>query len=337
MNESSPRALNVAVIQGGPSAEAEVSRTSAAGVAGALQQAGHNVQRLELEPALARNLLEQSFDVAFPVTHGRLGEDGGLQGLLEVLGIPYVGSGVLACALACDKVRAKHAFRAHKLPLAAQLVVHINDDLDGTIGPLRDQFPAGIAVKPPTQGSAIGVSLVRDMNDTDTIRAALRDAFKYDEYVLVERLVTGREVTCAVLDASALGGLRALPVTEIFSKAAAWYDFESRYATGGSEHACPASLPPGVAERVQHIACSAHRALGCRDLSRVDFVVGDGDDESAVTLLEVNVIPGMTATSLYPEAAAAAGFSFPALCDGMVRSAIARQPAGPVEAIPMPG
>lgn len=337
MNGPSSRALKVAVIQGGPSAEAEVSRTSSSGVASALREAGHHVARLELEPALARTLLEGNYDVAFPVTHGRLGEDGGLQGMLEVLGIPYVGSGVLACALACDKIRAKHAFRAHKLPVASQVVIHAGDDLDGSIGPLRDQFPSGIAVKPPTQGSAIGVSLVRDMRDASAIRAALQDAFKYDEYVLVERLVSGREVTCAVLDVAGLGGLRALPVTEIFSKAATWYDFKSRYATGGSEHACPASLPDGVAERVQYIACSAHRALGCRDLSRVDFVVGDGNDASALTLLEVNVIPGMTATSLYPEAAAAAGIPFPQLCDAMVRGAVVRQPQQAAEAIPMPG
>lgn len=329
--------MKVAVIQGGPSAEAEVSRSSAAGVAGALIKAGHDIDRLELEPSLARTLLEDSYDVVFPVTHGRLGEDGGLQGLLEVLGIPYVGSGVLACAMACDKVRAKHAFRAFKLPVAEQLVIHVGDDLEGTLGPLREQFPSGIAVKPPTQGSAIGISLVLDMNDTDALVAAIRDAFRYDEYVLCERLVKGREVTCAVLDAPEFGGIRALPVTEIFAKAAGWYDFKSKYATGGSVHACPASLPPGVAERVQHLACAAHRALGCRDLSRVDFVVGDGDDPNAVTLLEVNTIPGMTATSLYPEAAAAAGISFPDLCDGMVRSALKRAAAGLVEAMPMPG
>ncbi len=333
---STSRPLNVAVIQGGPSAEAEVSRTSAAGVEQALRTAGHQTKRLELQPALARDLLDGHFDVAFPVTHGRLGEDGGLQGMLEVLGIPYVGSGVLACALACDKIRAKHTFRAHKMPVASQVVLHAGDDLDGSIDPIRDQFPAGIAVKPPTQGSAIGVSLVRDMRDRQAIRTALREALRYDDHVLVERLVQGREVTCAMLDAPALGGFRALAVTEIFSKAASWYDFASRYATGGSEHACPASLPEGVADKIQYIACGAHRAIGCRDLSRVDFVVGDGDDASAVTLLEVNVIPGMTATSLYPEAAAAGGIPFPELCDGFVRSAVARAALEPVEAVPMP-
>lgn len=330
--------MNVAVIQGGPSAEAEVSRVSASGVAEALRKAGHDVERLELGPSLAGALLDGSFDVAFPATHGRIGEDGGLQGLLEVLGLPYVGSGVLACALASDKIRAKQAFRAHDLPLAEQVVVDAHDDLDAAVDSLRQRFPSGVVVKPPTQGSALGVSLVSDVHDTEALRSAFREAFVYDDVVLCERLVRGREVTCAVLDASSLGGLRALPVTEIFSKAADWYDFASRYAVGGSEHACPASLAPGVAQHVQHFACAAHRALGCRDLSRVDFVVGDGDDPSAVTLLEVNVIPGMTATSLFPEAAVAGGVPFPRLCDGLVRSAIARSlERTRVEAVPMPG
>ncbi len=328
--------MRVAVIQGGPSAEAEVSRTSAAGVAAALQKAGHDVDRIELAPALARALLDGGYEVVFPVTHGKLGEDGALQGLLEVLGLPYVGSGVLACGLACDKVHAKHAFRAYKLPVADQLVLRTGDDLDASMGPLCEQFSSGIAIKPASQGSAIGVSLVRDVRDRDALRRALAEAFRYDDVVLCERLVVGREVTCGVLDAPELGRFRALPATEIFSKAAAWYDFQSRYATGGSVHECPASLPPGVFERVQSIACAAHRALGCRDLSRVDFVVGDGDDPSAVTLLEVNVIPGMTSTSLYPEAAAAAGISFPELCDGMVRSAAKRSSQGSIAARPMP-
>jgi D-alanine-D-alanine ligase len=259
-----------------------------------------------------------------------------LQGLLEVLALPYVGSGVLACGLASDKVQAKHAFRAHKLPVADQLVLRRGDDYQASIGPLVEQFPSGIAVKPATQGSAIGISLVRDLNDETAIHHAFEKAFRFDEVVLCERLVVGREVTCGVLDACEFGALRALPVTEIFSKAASWYDFQSRYATGGSVHACPAALPEEVARRVQWIACAAHRALGCRDLSRVDFVVGDGDDASAITLLEVNVIPGMTATSLYPEAAAAAGIPFSALCDGLVRSAVRRGVWSAVEAQPMP-
>ena len=331
--------MRVAVVQGGPSFEAEVSRKSAAGVANALQQAGHSVDRIELAPNLARVMLEGHHDVVFPVVHGRLGEDGALQGLLEVLGLPYVGSGVLACAVAGDKVQAKSLFGVHKLPVTDHVVLRARDDIDASIAPLCEHFAScvsGIAVKPTTQGSAIGVTLVRDTNDKDLLRHALIEAFRYDDVVMCERLIVGREVTCGVLDASELVGFQALPVTEIFSKAASWYDFASRYATGGSEHACPASLPPGVFERVQSIACAAHRCLGCRDFSRVDFVVGDGDDASAVTLLEVNVIPGMTATSLFPEAVAAAGIGFAELCDGLVRTALKRVYHRQIEPKPMP-
>ena len=328
--------MKVAVVQGGPSTEAEVSRRSAAGVASALRSAGHTVDQIELAPVLARELLVGNHDVVFPVVHGRHGEDGALQGLLEVLGLPYVGSCVLACALAADKVQAKHLFRMHNLPVAEQVVLRVDDDRDASIRALREQFALGVAVKPASQGSAIGVSLVRDLGETSALHHALEEAFRYDEVVLCERLVVGREVTCGVIDTPSLGSFRALPVTEIFSHASSWYDFRSKYATGGSVHECPASLPSSVFERVQSIACAAHRALGCRDFSRVDFVVGDGSDADAVTLLEVNVIPGMTATSLYPEAVAATGIEFSALCDGLVRGAVERWRSHSVEARPMP-
>ena len=328
--------MKVAVIQGGPSAEAEVSRASAKGVAAALEKAGHQTHRLELEPVLAQTLLQRQFDVVFPVTHGKLGEDGGLQGLLEVLGLPYVGSPVIGCAMAADKVRAKHAFRAHDLPVAEQFVISAGDDLDKALVTVIDRLGNGVAVKPASQGSAIGVSLVKDARKPGALRAAIDNALQFDDVVLCERLIRGREATCGVLDVPSLGGLRALPVTEIFSKAADWYDFTSKYAAGGSVHECPARFPLAVVERVQALARQAHRALGCRDLSRVDFMVGDGDNEDAITLLEVNVIPGMTATSLYPEAAAAAGIAFDVLCDAFARNAAERVRDRTIAALPMP-
>jgi D-alanine-D-alanine ligase len=181
------------------------------------------------------------------------------------------------------------------------------------------------------------VQRVADTGDEALLRSSLEKAWHYDDVLLCERFVRGREITCGIVDVQALGGLRALPVTEIFSHAADWYDFRSRYAAGGSSHVCPADIPVSVAEHIQDVAKRAHRALGCRDLSRVDFVVGDGLDEKAVTLLEVNVIPGMTATSLYPEAAAAGGISFESLCDGLVRQAVDRATQRvDLEALPMP-
>jgi D-alanine-D-alanine ligase len=329
--------MRVAVIQGGPSAEAEVSRRSAAGVAAALGRAGHGVERLELGPSLARALGDGGFDAAFPATHGALGEDGALQGMLEILGVPYVGSGVLASATAMHKPSAKRAFGQAGLPLAADATVLHGEPLGEAARRVRGRLGRGVVVKPASQGSAIGVALVAEDEPDASLERALADALRYDDVVLCERFVRGREVTCGVLEAPALGGLRAFPPTEIFSKAASWYDFASRYAQGGSAHRCPADLGAELSARVQQIACAAHRAIGCRDLSRVDFVVGDGDDPSAVTLLEVNTLPGMTATSLFPEAAAAAGIAFDVLCDALVRGAQerARSVARP-DPVPIP-
>lgn len=329
--------MKVAVIQGGPSAEAEVSRSSAKGVAGALVAAGHDPHRLELNATLPQALLQGGFEVAFPVAHGRLGEDGALQGLLEILGLPYVGSGVLAAAIAMDKVAAKLAFRAAMLPLAAEVVIRGGDDIDAAVTLVLRALGDSVVVKPSCQGSAIGVTRVRAASQGTDLRDAIATALRFGDTALVERFVRGREVTCAILDVPSLGGIKACPPTEIFSNAADWYDFASRYAPGGSDHQCPANLSTGLTQRVQDAAIGAHRALGCRDLSRVDFVVGDGDDPDAITLLEVNVLPGMTATSLYPEAAAAAGLAFPTLCDALVRWAIERAAqTTTVAAIPLP-
>lgn len=316
--------MKVAVIQAGPSAEAQVSRKSAAGVVAALKKGGHEVHLVELNAELGRSLEQVQCDVVFPVVHGHMGEDGRLQGFLEVLGVPYVGSSVLACALASDKIRAKQVFRAHGLPVVNEIAVTSSDDLNAAASRVIAQFGAGVAVKPTSQGSAIGISLVHDVSEPDAVLQAFRYGFEFDDVLLCERFVRGKEVTCGVIDGPSFGGLRAFSVTEIFSKAAAWYDFQSRYATGGSVHECPANLPDAVSRRVQQVATQAFLALGCRDLCRVDFVVGDGDDVDAVTLLEVNTIPGMTATSLYPEAAAASGIEFVQLCDGFVRQAYER-------------
>lgn len=326
----------VAVIQGGPSSEAEVSRVSAAGVAAALTAAGHEVVRIELDAGLPRALAEGGFDAVFPVVHGALGEDGALQGLCELLALPYVGSGVMASAVAMDKIAAKRMFRAAGLPLAKEHAVRRGADALAAAREVRAAIGAAVVVKPSAQGSAIGVARVEATDGDDVLARALESAFTYDEVVLCERFVRGREVTCGVTDVPALGGPRALPPTEIRAKKGEFYDFTSRYATGGSEHVCPADLPPGVTERVQETALAAHRALGCRDLSRADFVVGDGDDASAVTLLEINTLPGMTATSLYPEAMGRSGHDFQSMCDAMLKAALSRggRRAVPVMAMP---
>ncbi len=327
-------ALAVAVVAGGPSAEANVSRTSARAVRAALEEAGHRPLVLELDAALAGRLVSASVDVVFPVTHGPLGEDGCLQGLLEVLGLPYVGSGVLASALAASKPHAKALFRKASLPVADELLLRCDDALPEAATRARAELGGAVVIKPASGGSAIGTTRLRADAEMHHWVAALRAAFAVDDTALVERFVPGFEVTCGVIEDGS--GLRALPPTLITSKAAEWYDFRSRYAAGGSEHQCPAPLPERITARVQEVAELAFRALGCRDLGRVDFVVGEGDDPRAVTLLEVNTLPGMTSTSLFPEAAAVAGIGFPSLCAGLAERAEARpRRARPVE-IPMP-
>lgn len=314
------RALSVAVIAGGPSAEANVSRASAKAVCGALASAGHAASVLELDAELPRALRGDRFDVAFPVTHGPLGEDGCLQGLLEVLGLPYVGSGVLASALAASKPHAKALFRLSALPVADELSVFEHEGLARAARRVRERFDRAVVVKPASGGSAIGTTRVEPA--AEELLGALEAAFALDASVLVERFVSGFEVTCGVLEGPS--GARALPPTLISAKAADWYDFTSRYQAGGSAHQCPAPLPGPVTARVQEVALAAFRALGCRDLGRADFVVPEGDDPAGVTLLEINTLPGMTSTSLFPEAAAAVGIEFPELCAELARRAYER-------------
>jgi len=332
-----PNALRIAVIQGGPSSEAEVSRVSAAGVAAALARRGHDVTRLELDDKLPANLMTAPYQVVFPVVHGAIGEDGCLQGLLELLRLPYVGAGVLASALANDKVQAKVAFRAAGLPVAEELVLVDDTKRETLAARALEALGTSVVIKPATQGSGLGVTLLPDLSGPADARllAALDTAFGLDDAVLVERFHRGREVTCGVLHLHGKTPF-ALPPTEIRAKAADWYDFQSRYGKGGSEHLCPAPLDPVTTARIQEIAVAAHRALGVRDLCRCDFVVGPGGADAEVVLLEVNTIPGMTPTSLYPEAAGVAGTPFDELCDALAHSAKRRGTRRVNAAVPFP-
>ena len=327
--------FDVAVIAGGPSSEAEVSRTSARAVGQALEKAGHRVSVLELDRELPRRLSAGTIDVVFPVTHGPLGEDGCLQGLLEVLDLPYVGAGVLASALAASKPHAKALFRQAGLPVAPEAVVVRGEDVAARLDALRAEIGPAVVVKPAAGGSAIGVSRIGADRDTSELAEAIERAHGVDRVALVERFVAGREVTCGVLE-DGYGRPQALPPTLILSKAADWYDFTSRYAAGGSEHQCPAPLGDALTAKVSEIAVAAHRALGVRDLCRVDFVVGEGKPEEAVVLLEVNTLPGMTATSLFPEAAGVSGVDFVTLCDRLVHQAQRRPRREIPDALPMP-
>ena len=325
--------LGVAVVQGGPSAEAEVSRASAAGVAKGLTDAGHHVVRLELDAFLAESIRSGGFDVVFPVVHGAVGEDGSLQGLLEVLGVPYVGSGVLASAMAMDKRVARMAFAAEGLPIAKGIAVARGSTTARDAAErARREVGGRVVVKPSSSGSAIGAARFAEDASVEDVARAVEAAWELADAVIVEHFARGREVTCGVLD---VGEARALPPTEIKAPSDAFYTYEARYAPGRSVHFCPAPLGDALVARVQEVALVAHRALGCRDLSRVDFIVGD-DGSDVVTLLEVNTLPGFTATSLYPEAAAVSGIPMPELVAHLVRHAHQRGPTRRSTPRPLP-
>ncbi len=315
--------MKVAVLAGGNSAEATVSRSSAAGVARALDSRGHDVTVVEVDGRLITTLGDLAPDVVFPVLHGPPGEDGTIQGLLTMLGLPFVGSDVRGCAVAMDKHVAKALFRAVELPVADDLFIEAGTSVtvaeSRTLAVFGSAHP-GVVVKPLRQGSALGVTPVPA---GEPLVTPLQEALAFGDGVLVERYVAGREMTVGVLDEHGREPV-SLPVIEIAVAAGEWYDFVNRYTPGKSEHIVPPDLPDSTLQALQDMALRAHRCLGLRDLSRADFVVGDD-----VCLLEVNNLPGMTPTSLYPDACAALGIDFGELADRLVQSAL-RRGSGPV-------
>jgi D-alanine-D-alanine ligase len=297
----------VAVLHGGISAEREVSLASGAQVIVGLREAGFDVIPIEVGadlPGLLAALAEARADVAFNALHGRFGEDGTIQGVLEWLRLPYTHSGVRASALAMDKAASRAIFAAAGLPLAAGRVVAL-DELAA-----RDPLPCPYVVKPVNEGSSVGVAIIRD---GDNRRAEIAAGWRFGAYALVEAFIPGRELTVGVLED------RALVVTEILP-AEGFYDYTAKYAAGGSRHVLPAAVPAAIAAQAMACALAAHRALGCAGATRADFRY----DETApgqLVLLEVNTQPGLTQTSLLPEQAAHLGIGFPALCAWMVERA----------------
>jgi D-alanine-D-alanine ligase len=304
--------LTIAILAGGSSAESQVSRNSAAQIEQALAESGHATHVIELDAACAQALLAVKPDVVFPALHGPPGEDGTVQGMLEMLRVPYVGSDVRGSALAMDKAVAKSVFVRQGLPVSGDYIVHPGDDLSAAAEAIQAQLGARVALKPLNQGSAIGVQLLPNGGD---IAAALNTAIEYGS-CLAEPYIEGREMTVGVLQL----GSECLPhpVIEIRTPKDEWYDYEHRYTAGQSEHVMPAPVVAALSERLQAIAVTAHQALGLRDLSRADFIVTDEDE---IYLLEVNTLPGMTPVSLYPEGAAAIGYTFQQLMNTLVAEA----------------
>ena len=314
------KSLKVAVLKGGRSLERQVSLKSGARVQDALERLGHRVLAIDVGADLLSRLAEVSPDVAFIALHGRDGEDGTVQELLEIAGIPYTGSGVSACIRASDKVLAKHAMRDHGIPTPDFFA--FNDTAFRGLGagqalPVieqRLQFP--IVVKPSAQGSAFGIKFARTAED---LPAALVAAFSYDHKVLLERYVEGRDLAVSVLDGE--GAPRALPIVEAIPEDDGFYDFESRYEIGRTRFACPAQLGKATARRGGQLAVEVYQLLGCSGFARVDLMLEATSGELQV--LEVNVIPGLTDTSLLPQAAEAAGVEFDELIEQILEGALA--------------
>jgi D-alanine-D-alanine ligase len=297
----------VAVLMGGRSAEREVSLNTGAQVAAALAECGYDVVPIDTGAAgFIEAIRDARPDVVFVALHGRFGEDGTIQGLLELLDLPYVGSGVLASALAMNKVQSKRMYAVGGLKTPPYEVVRRGEPYE--IEALTRALGAKIVVKPASEGSSVGMTIV---SDPARLAEAIETAFTYDPLVLVERFECGAEVTVGVIgneEPVALPTLEIVPVHD-------FYDYESKYVPGMSRHIIPARVSEEARVECSRLAVEAHRLLGCAGMSRSDTIVTpDGE----VFLLETNTIPGMTKTSLLPDAAAAAGITFPQLCDRLI-------------------
>jgi len=314
--------VRVAVLKGGPSLERVVSLRSGARVEDALERLGHAVVPIDVGADLVDRLAAAEPDVAFVALHGRHGEDGTVQELLELVGVPYTASGPYACLRCADKVLAKHAMIAAGIPTpefhAFSQAAFEQLGAGRALGAIEEQLAFPIVVKPAGQGSALGIRVARTAGE---VPPAIVAAFSYDTKVLLERHVAGRDLAVSVLEGP--DGPQALPVVEAIPREGDVYDFEARYEIGRTEFVCPAPLPGGLTERAQELALAVYRLLGCYAFARVDLMLEEATGELLV--LEANAIPGLTETSLLPQAAEAAGIGFDALVERILH--LARVPS----------
>lgn len=308
MPDRDPRFTHVAVLMGGWSAEREVSLATGEACAGALRRAGFQVTPVDVKRNITEVLADLHPDVAFNALHGKWGEDGCMAAILETMQIPYTHSGVRASSIAMDKVKSKILFAAAGIPVADSRLVDIE------IAATQHPLPLPYVLKPPAQGSSVGVHIV-DHSSNGPATMILEERELFGDQVLAERFIPGKELTCAVMGGVALGVIDIQP-------AVGFYDYRAKYAPGGSVHVLPAEIPRDVYRKAQQYALAAHQALGCKGVSRSDFRYDDtpGSDGELI-LLEINTQPGMTGTSLVPELAAHAGHSFEELVTWMVNDA----------------
>lgn len=295
----------IAVLMGGTSGEREVSLRSGGAIAKALRDLGYEVLEIDVGQEVVEQVAELrgSADTAFIALHGRLGEDGTVQGLLELMAIPYTGSGVMASAMAMDKIMSKQLFRANAIPVADDVVVTVADieslGLEGVAEGVSLDLGFPCIVKPNCEGSTLGANRARNVEE---LEEALEDALSYDEQLIVERYIEGRELTVGLIGGEPV----VLPVLEVVASKGI-YDYECKYTKGMTEYIVPALIPEELSYELKRLSLKAHKVLGCEGFSRVDFMMDSG---GRAYCLEVNTIPGMTELSLIPKAAKAAGISF---------------------------
>lgn len=295
--------MKIAVLYGGISKEREVSISSSEGIIQALEKSGHEVTAIDFNPNQMEEILNLEVDLVYIGLHGKFGEDGCIQGLLEMLDIPYVGSGVLASSLAMDKYKAKQLFEQKSIPTAKGQKYRLEDESEAPniAEQIKESFPLPFVVKPNQEGSTLGLTIVEDYEDT---LEAVQKASHSDEMILVEEFIKGKELTVPVMGKQMEE--EALPIIEIIPKNET-YDYESKYSDGGSEHVIPARISLEMTQQIQEYAVWAHQVLGCDVYSRADFLL---TEDGIPYILEVNTLPGMTATSLFPDSAKEVGISY---------------------------
>ncbi|UCD71873.1 MAG: D-alanine--D-alanine ligase [Syntrophobacterales bacterium] len=297
---------NIGVLMGGVSAEREISLRTGEAITKALMDRGYDVCSIDVGYDIAEQLISKQLRVAFIALHGRFGEDGTIQGMLEIMRIPYTGSGVLASALSMDKIMSKRIFTAHAIPTPASHILQEAEGVEEALEKLDFSFP--VVVKPASEGSTIGVTVVHNRKG---LAQAIEQARRYDHRLLLEEYIKGKEITLGVLNG------QPLPIIEIAPKCG-FYDYRAKYTKGETEYILPARIPPKAHEEAERSGLKAYEALGCEGCARVDMMT---DEKADIFVLEVNSMPGMTETSLVPKAAQFAGIDFPELVERILRGA----------------
>ena len=306
----------IAVVMGGPSEEREISFMTGNAVVQALQEKGYDVVAVDLDPAsLPQQLAACGATVVFNAVHGLYGEDGRMQGILEMINMPYTGSGVLSSALSMDKAYSKRMFQAQNIPTPKCIFAVANEKKD-TVQEILEKFSLPVVVKPAAQGSSIGVEIVKNQAE---LAAAIAEAFSYGQEIVIEEFIKGQEIAAGVLET--LEGIVPMPLVLIEPHSGA-YDYKSKYTKGATVYTVPAPLTNEVTQKIQEVALAAYKALGCRGVARADILL-TATGEALV--LEMNSVPGMTSTSLIPKAAAAMNITFPDLCEQILRTATVKK------------